>query len=208
MKEQLGKRELNKARKREEIVEIATRAFLQNGYAATSMSAIADIMGGSKATLWAHFASKEELFAAVVDRQVDRFAESLTETLIGQAFSLPALRRTAVHFLEALLQPNAVQLFRLVIAAGERFPEVNEMFYVRGPSRLRRRMREFMETRMSEDDARRLTQILVAAITGYRSDILLRPDKPSAADRERLIDDLLSSIVWPEAVLSPPSDQS
>lgn len=205
---QPGKRELNKARKREEIVEIATRAFLQNGYAATSMSAIADIVGGSKATLWAHFASKEELFAAVVDRQVDRFSESLTETLIGQSFSLPALHRTAVHFLEALLQPNAVQLFRLVITAGAQFPEVSEMFYARGPSRLRRYMREFMETRMSEDDARRLTQILVATITGYRSDILLRPDKPNAADRERFVDDLLSSIVWPEAVLSQKSDQS
>jgi AcrR family transcriptional regulator len=67
MTDMIGKRQLNKARKREAIVQVATRAFLENGYAATSMSAIADELGGSKATLWAHFSSKEELFAAVID---------------------------------------------------------------------------------------------------------------------------------------------
>lgn len=197
-----GKRELNKARKREAIVEIATRAFLENGYAATSMSAIADTMGGSKATLWAHFSSKEDLFAAVVDGLVDSFSETVTETLTSQTFSLPALRRASIRFLEALLRPTSVQFFRLVVAAGEPFPEVSEMFYSRGPVKVRRCMREFMETRLSPEDARRLTALVVATITGYRSDILLRPDKPTPAERERFVDELIAAIHWPEPGVS------
>ena len=70
MQNLVGKRELNKARKRAEIVDIATRSFFEHGYAATSMSAIAETLGGSKTTLWSHFSSKADLFTAVVDAQV------------------------------------------------------------------------------------------------------------------------------------------
>jgi AcrR family transcriptional regulator len=53
--------------KRAAIVKIAYEAFLTDGYAATSMSSIAAKVGGSKATLYNYFASKEELFAAVIE---------------------------------------------------------------------------------------------------------------------------------------------
>jgi AcrR family transcriptional regulator len=198
MTDMIGKRQLNKARKREAIVQVATRAFLENGYAATSMSAIADELGGSKATLWAHFSSKEELFAAVIDGQVDSFSVDITETLVNQTFSRPALRRAALRYLECLLRPNAVYLFRLVVSEGERFPEINEMFYSRGPLKIRRCMRDFFETCFTEDQAQQLTRIMTAAIAGYRSDILMRPDKPGAAEREQFVDQLIAAIVWPE----------
>lgn len=198
MTEMMGKRELNKARKREAIVQIASRAFLCNGYAATSMSSIADTMGGSKATLWAHFSSKEELFAAVIDAHVDAFSDALEESLADREFSMPAVRRAALGFLEALLRPSSIQLFRLVVSEGERFPEISEMFYSRGPARARRSMREFLETRLEASEARRLTHVLIAALSGYRSDILVRPDKPRAVDRARFVDDIIATIEWPE----------
>lgn len=203
MTEMMGKRELNKARKREAIVEIATVAFLENGYAATSMSSIADTLGGSKATLWAHFSSKEELFAAVVDMQVDVFSVTITETVVNQVFSLVALRRAGVRFLESLLTPNSIRLFRLVVSEGERFPEVSEMFYSRGPALARGYVRNFFETRMSAEDALRLTRIFMSSLVGYRSDILMRPDKPTPAEREAFVDSLIASIVWPDLILPP-----
>src|SRR3546814_16443040 len=42
----MGKREMNKARKRAEIVAIATRSLFYHGYASTSTSAIAEKLGG------------------------------------------------------------------------------------------------------------------------------------------------------------------
>jgi AcrR family transcriptional regulator len=197
MTENPGKRELNKAKKRAAIVEVATRSFFERGYAATTMSSIADELGGSKATLWAHFGSKEELFAAVVDNKVDAFAQDVNEVLIGQTFSFPALRRACLRFVDCLLRENSVQLFRLVVSEGERFPEINEMFYERGPSRFRGCVTEFYMTAFTQEEAERLTQVTVSALVGYRSDILMRPKRPTIKEREAFVDDLIGLIDWP-----------
>jgi hypothetical protein len=85
-----------------------------------------------------------------------------------------------------------------LLGEGERFPEINEMFYSRGPLKIRRCMRDFFETCFTEDQAQQLTRIMTAAIAGYRSDILMRPDKPGAAEREQFVDQLIAAIVWPE----------
>ncbi|MEO6377128.1 MAG: helix-turn-helix domain-containing protein, partial [Caulobacteraceae bacterium] len=53
--------------RRQAILNVACEAFLAEGYAAVSMSAIAATLGGSKATLYAYFRSKAELFAAVME---------------------------------------------------------------------------------------------------------------------------------------------
>lgn len=209
MKELMGKRELNKARKRAEIVNIATRSFFEQGYAATTMSGIAEEVGGSKATLWGHFGSKEELFAAVLDHQIDSFSRDIDEVLTSQTFSVPAFRRACLRFLDCLLRDNSVRLFRLVLGEGERFPEVAEMFYSRGPVKLRKCFIEFCSTQFADADAERLSRVTIAAITGYRSDILLRPVRPSAAEHEAFVDNLIALIKWPAAKDEfPPIDRS
>ena len=195
-----GKRELNKAKKRAEIVEVATRSFFGRGYAATSMSAIADELGGSKATLWAHFSSKEDLFAAVVDYKVETFSKDVDEVLTGQVFSFPALRRACLRFLDCLLRENSVQLFRLVVSEGERFPEINEMFYSRGPAKFRNCVAAFFATRFPDEMAWRLTTMTVSAMVGYRSDVLMRPDKPTVKDHEAFVDNLIGLIDWPRTL--------
>lgn len=194
-----GKREQNKARKRSQIVEIATRFFFEQGYAATSMSAIAEELGGSKATLWAHFGSKEELFAAVIDLQVETFARDVKEVLTGQTFSIAVTRRACLRFLDCLLRENSVLLFRLVLGEGERFPEITEMFYSRGPARIRQSIATFFATRFPAEQAERLMRLTMVAIVGYRSDILLRPDPPGPQDKENFVNDLVDIVIVPAA---------
>ncbi len=63
--------------KREHILKVAYAAFLSDGYAATSMSSIATKVGGSKATLYNYFSSKEELFSAVIAERCRDFEEML-----------------------------------------------------------------------------------------------------------------------------------
>lgn len=195
----LSKREINKARKRADIVRVASGMFLEQGYATTTMSGIADAVGGSKATLWAHFASKEELFAAVVDLHVEIFARDVDEVLTGQSFSRAALRRACLRFVDCLLRENSVLLYRLVTSEGERYPEVKETFYTRGPVKLRCAITDFFATRFDREEAVRLTQITVAAVTGYRSDVLLRPEPVQPGQHEDFVDTLLAHIAWPDA---------
>lgn len=197
MNKVMGKRELNKAKRRASIVESATRYFLEHGYAATSMSAIADEMGGSKATLWAHFSSKEELFSAVVDAKVEAFAQSLGGVIVGQNFSKPGLRRFCLHFLDCLMCDEAVKLYRLIMGEGERFPEIVEMFYSRGPARMFREVCRFFATRFPEDEAAQLARLTVSAITGFRSDCLIRPTPPSSGEAEAFVDNFLDHLRLP-----------
>src|SRR5215475_4527475 len=54
------------------VLKAALRLFLEQGFGATSMDAIARAAGVSKATLYAHVKSKEELFAAITASCAER----------------------------------------------------------------------------------------------------------------------------------------
>src|ERR1700691_2329411 len=66
--------------KRDAILRIALESFLTDGYAATSMSSIAAKVGGSKATLYNYFCSKEELFSTVIGEKCKDFHDLLFES--------------------------------------------------------------------------------------------------------------------------------
>ncbi len=61
---------------RTSILEAAERLFAEKGFAATSMRDLAEASGASKALIHHHFGSKEELYAAVKKRVVDRYLEA------------------------------------------------------------------------------------------------------------------------------------
>ena len=69
--------------KRAEIVQVASELFDELGYDRTSMATISERLGGSKATLYGYFCSKEELLRAVLQCQVvselDRVMEEFHE---------------------------------------------------------------------------------------------------------------------------------
>ena len=64
--------------KAESILAAAKRAFLAAGFEAVSMDAIAREAGVSKATVYAHFGSKEELFGAVIEGECERYFASFS----------------------------------------------------------------------------------------------------------------------------------
>lgn len=63
--------------KRKEIVQAAAELFEKLGYDRCSMAALSERLGGSKATLYGYFPSKEELLRAVLDFQVATDADRI-----------------------------------------------------------------------------------------------------------------------------------
>src|SRR5215467_264199 len=63
--------------KRQQIMEGARRLFLAQGFDAASMNAIAQEAGVSKGTLYVYFSSKEALFEAIVERQIEEQAAQI-----------------------------------------------------------------------------------------------------------------------------------
>ena len=64
--------------KAESILAAAKRTFLAAGFGAVSMDSIAREARVSKATVYAHFGSKEELFGAVIERECERYFASFS----------------------------------------------------------------------------------------------------------------------------------
>jgi TetR/AcrR family transcriptional repressor of mexJK operon len=121
------------------ILEAATTLFLRNGYLGTSVDDIAALAHVSKQTVYTHFADKEQLFAELVRgniSRVDTFIESVTAGL-GETTSVEDhLRAFARRHIRAVLQPEAVQLRRLVIGEAGRFPDLAREYYERVPQRV------------------------------------------------------------------------
>ncbi len=111
----------------ERILAVATRAFLTDGYAATSIEMIAASAGVAKRTLYARWRGKPALFRAVLERLMARWLAT-PEPLAKAADGLEGvLLQTARRALAVALQPDALALHRLVIAESGRFPELAEM---------------------------------------------------------------------------------
>jgi TetR/AcrR family transcriptional repressor of mexJK operon len=121
------------------ILEAATTLFLRNGYLGTSVDDIAALAHVSKQTVYTHFADKEQLFAELVRgniNRVDSFIESVTAGL-GETSSVEdALRAFAHRHIRAVVQPEALQLRRLVIGEAGRFPDLAREYYERVPQRV------------------------------------------------------------------------
>jgi AcrR family transcriptional regulator len=72
-----GRREREAARRRADVLDVATGIFAEKGHEGTQISEIARVAEVSLATLYAMFKSKDELFQAVLVRA----AESIRETV-------------------------------------------------------------------------------------------------------------------------------
>ena len=94
--------------KRQLVLDAAAALFMAQGYGAVSMDAIARTAGVSKATLYAHFSSKDRLFATIIGevcRQNDRGGEPAAGRRDGSAQA--ALTTFAANILRFLLEERA-----------------------------------------------------------------------------------------------------
>lgn len=122
--------------RREAIVREATRLFLEMGYERATMSELAQRVGGSKATLYGYFPSKEELFAAVTEATGEaHLAEAVAELEALPKVGLEAgLVRFAERLLSLIVKEEALALQRMIVGEAGR-SNVGEVFMQRGPRR-------------------------------------------------------------------------
>jgi AcrR family transcriptional regulator len=129
--------------RRETILQIAHAAFLEDGYAATSMSSIAARVGGSKATLYNYFSSKEELFAAVIEERCRDFHEMLYDADLESDDFRKALTTLGERAVRWMLRDDSIATYRLITAETGRFPELGRAFYLAGPHKGKEMLAEF-----------------------------------------------------------------
>lgn len=116
---------LSEAR-RERILEIAWQAFLELGYSGSSMSLIAERVGGSKATLYNYFSSKEELFREVIEQRGGSLYSQLAALPFDVTDLAGGLTSFGVRLLKVVLSNDYITVHRLVISECGRFPNLGE----------------------------------------------------------------------------------
>lgn len=110
------------------VVETGLTLFRTQGYEATTMDAVALRCGVSKHTLYRRFPSKGRLFKAAIEHHAARLIERLESLGAVDADPLEALRQGVQASLLFSTSAEAVEIFRMCIAAVPRFPEVGAQF--------------------------------------------------------------------------------
>ena len=148
--------------RRETILKIARDLFVTEGYAAVSMSTIAAKLGGSKGTLYNYFASKEELFTAVMREHFDRVSVLMQGLAVEPGDMTERLTNFGFKFLKLLLSDEYLQLFRLVTAEAARFPEIGAAFHDSGLLAQKKILADVFEAQMAAGVLRQADPALAA----------------------------------------------
>ncbi|MFT4191429.1 MAG: TetR/AcrR family transcriptional regulator [Comamonas sp.] len=123
--------------RRQAIIEAAARLFEEVGYEAASMNELAKRLGGSKATLYGYFASKEELFAAVVQTDATAYLADATARLLDALAGPFEVEALLMDFGDRALQVlandrRAIAVYRMIVAEASR-SDIGQLFQEAGP---------------------------------------------------------------------------
>jgi AcrR family transcriptional regulator len=101
--------------KRSEIVQVASELFNELGYDRCSMATISERLGGSKATLYGYFCSKEELLRAVLQCQVASEFDRIMEEFHEEADLRAALIELGIGYHNKRLSSLPVANIRAIV---------------------------------------------------------------------------------------------
>lgn len=113
-----------------ELIAAALDLFVERGFAATKLDDVAAHAGVSKGTLYLYFASKEELFKAVIRQgilPVLEEGEAMLEQHQGDTASL--LRGLLLRWWELIGGTSLSGIPKLMIAEAGNFPEVARYYH-------------------------------------------------------------------------------
>ena len=123
--------------KRSAIVAAARQAFLDSGYAQTSMDGIAELAEVSVKTIYRHFENKDELFSAVMqavcrDNGVPPGAQDVASLALTYPWfddaSVQGLTAGGKEYLDHVLSDEQLSLYRVVTRDAHRFPELGRRY--------------------------------------------------------------------------------
>jgi TetR/AcrR family transcriptional regulator, mexJK operon transcriptional repressor len=122
----------------ERVLEIATQMFMEQGFDATSMDRLAEAAAVGKATLYARYADKNALFAAVLRRRIMQVFLPL-EAEFGKKLDganlETSLQVIARRFLDKSIAPESIALSRILSAQALRFPDIAQLAIQEGRGR-------------------------------------------------------------------------
>ena len=120
-----------KADRPTEIVQAALAVFAEKGFAGAKLDEIAARAGVSKGALYLYFATKEEMFRAVVEQAI-RPNLALVQDMATQQMAFPQLARSTARLMAHVAATSPLGgIVKMVIAEAGNFPELARIWYER-----------------------------------------------------------------------------
>ncbi len=188
--------------KAESILAAAKRTFLASGFGTVSMDTIAREAGVSKATVYAHFAGKEELFGAVIGRECGLYFARFSAGELDPVNLRASLAVLGRRYLELVLSPDAIALHRIILGEVTRFPGLGEVFWRAGPERQRLQIEAFLKSAvasgtLSLPDARLAAEQFVSLVRGeiQLRQLLLLEAKAGEAEIDAVVEGAVDTFI-------------
>jgi AcrR family transcriptional regulator len=178
--------------KRRAILDTAFRLFRTQGFDKTSVSEITVQVGGSKATIYSHFPSKEELFVECMTAAAEHYMVGTVKHLDASGVDpAVALFDFGRSFLSFICSPEQLEVRRLMIAEAAR-SGTGKLFFDKITT-LRTHLSAFMSACMASGTLRRDDPALAADHLGALLEaeilepLLLHVREGSPAQREIML---------------------
>jgi AcrR family transcriptional regulator len=157
--------------RRAQILDGATAVFLEYGYAGATIDLVVARIGASKATIYSFFGGKEGLFSALIEERTEHVLAGFKDIEITTVDVRNGLAHLARQYMDVVMSPDAVELYRLILAEGPRFPELVKSFYRIGPDRVTARVASDLrlwtqQGRISADDPDRIAAQFLDTVRG------------------------------------------
>ncbi|MDQ7727395.1 TetR/AcrR family transcriptional regulator [Halomonas sp. SpR8] len=130
--------------RRERLLDAARDVFLEQGYAGASVNEVVIRAGGSLATLYKQFGSKEGLFTAAMERHIATAWAVLEEGRRDHHALEQVLYELGRRMLALVCDPGVIRLVRGLAFEAERSPELCELFLTRGPDQTRQALAAYL----------------------------------------------------------------
>ncbi|TLS75093.1 TetR/AcrR family transcriptional regulator [Mariprofundus erugo] len=119
------------SKKRQAILDVAYQLFSTQGFDATSISEITVRAGGSKATIYNHFPSKDELFVECMTSAVEEYLTgAIAQFNISGTDPGIALRRFGASIMSLCSSAEMISMRRLIISEADR-SGVGKLFFAK-----------------------------------------------------------------------------
>lgn len=155
------KERLNARQRRSQILQKAMELFSHKGFNGTTTREMAREMGISEATIFKHFATKEELYSAILDHKAE---EQWLSELIAQMGDEPneahLLQTIAFHLIEAI--ENDPTFLRLLLYSALEGHGLSSLFFDRVVCRLHEFLSDYFRSRIAAGRFRAYNPMLAA----------------------------------------------
>ena len=182
-------------RKWDQVLDGARTVFMRDGFEGASVDDIVREAGVSKATLYSYFPDKRLLFMEVAKAECRSQSDAAVAQVLETEDLREAMTLAAKRMVRFFISDVGMQVYRIVVAESQRFPELGREFYETGPAQVRSVLRDFLQKgveagKLSIDDMDlAVDQVPELCKAGLHMPLAIGiREKPSEAEIDRVVE--------------------